>query len=189
MRTFPTSTLFSTQEDGRLKNEDNPSERAATQLNDDPFQLSAHAKALLERRGMLAPLVVTWEYRVPDAQAFCGWLTTKDILLNEARLASDAKLSGMSYGGTYRVTTLDERMGDKGAQEENVPRFRTIWGYTTRSAMEDMHTLCSRKYEDASIIQIDLVEFVHGLKRFVSAAGDEHFRQDILISSAAGSAS
>jgi len=171
MRNFPSSTFFADRQAAPQSTRPN---RSATELGNDPFAVSPHTFAMLDARAMLAPLVMVWDYRVPDAQAFAGWLMSKDILLKEARLSDDPKLSGIKYGGTYRIVPPDN---GESAQ------FRTHWGFTDHSAMEAMHALCGGIYDTATIAQIDLMEFVHGVKSHVAAAGDKHFAQQILVAS------
>lgn len=172
MRNLPPSTLFSgiAEPDPEAR----PARRA-TELAHDPFGLSPHGQAMRDADVMLAPLTMVWDYRVPDAATFASWLATKEILLKPARLASDPRLSGMRYAGSYRVASdLDEK-----------PRFRTIWGFTEQGAIDSMQALCGGTYEMATITQIDLIEFVEGIKRAVAAAGDEHFSQDVLVATPA----
>ena len=172
MRSLPPSTFFASSETLVTPS---GNRRAETQLARDPFETSAHTAALCNANVILAPLVVVWDYKVPDARAFSGWLATKDILLKEARLSQDPQLCGVKYGGTYRVMRPDDA---------DVARFRTHWGYANEEAMQAMHNLCSGDYGRATIAQVDLMEFVAGLKGFVSLAGNEHFEQNVLVASA-----
>ena len=174
MDQLPPSTLFGAVPDAKPTSR---GQRSATEIARDPFVPSPHSVAMLEAGAMLAPLVMVWDYRVPDAAGFCGWLATKDILLKPERLAKDPRLSGVRYSGTYQVMSQTEG-DDLGAGG----RFRTYWGYTERAAMDNMHALCSGQYESATIAQIDLMEIVAGIKRQITAAGDKHFAQDVLVS-------
>lgn len=172
MRNLPPSTLFSGTAEPAP--EAKPA-RSATELARDPFELTPHGQAMLDANVTLAPLTMVWDYRVTDAAAFSSWLATKDMLLKPARLANDPRLAGMRYAGSYRVASdTDEK-----------PRFRTVWGFTDQSAIDSMQALCGGNYETATITQIDLIEFVEGIKRAISAAGDEHFSQDVLVASPA----
>lgn len=178
---LPPSTLFGAASQARPEQH---TQRGATEIGRDPFAPSPHATAMLQAGAMLAPLVMVWDYRVPDAAGFCGWLATKDILLKPARLDNDPKLAGVRYSGTYQV--MDQRADDAPGPGG---RFRTYWGYTDQAAMESMHALCSGAYQTATIAQIDLMEIVGGIKRVIAAAGDQHFRQEVLVSTPAALAS
>jgi hypothetical protein len=141
----------------------------------NPYMLGAHAEELLKRRVMMAPVLVEWRYRIVNEEGFRGWLKTKEILLSEQRMGMDAEIKGVRYGGTYRVS------GDQGGAT-----FKTVWGYTNEVAMATMHRLCSDSSVSATLVQLELVDFVKGMKTFISAAGDQHFTQDVLVSAAAG---
>jgi hypothetical protein len=173
MKDQPRSTFFAAREplDVSSRNSHAPAE-----LGNDPFAAAPHTAAMQDAGIIHAPLVVLWNYKVADARIFAGWLSTKDILLKPARLAKDPRLSGVKYGGTYHVATADNANG---------AHFRTHWGYDGEDAMHAMHALCSGDYERATIAQIDLMEFVQGVRRFVEAAGDENFEQEVLVASSA----
>jgi hypothetical protein len=104
-------------------------------------------------------------------------LGTREILLSENRMAGDPELKGVRYGGTYR---LADAASDAGAVV-----YKTIWGYTSEAAMNTMHRLCSDDSVSAGLVQLELIDFVKGLKRFIAEAGDEHFSLEVLISAAA----
>jgi hypothetical protein len=143
----------------------------------NPYMLGANAEELLKKRIMISPVVVEWRYRVTSAEDFAGWLSTREILLSEGRMSGDAEIRGVRYGGTYRL-----------AGEEGQAAFKTIWGYTSEAAMNAMHRLCSEQSVSATLVQLELIDFVKGLRKFIAEAGDGHFRQEILISAAAGRA-
>ena len=54
--------------------------------------------------------------------------------------------------------------------------------------MHTMHRLCSDDSVTATLVQLELIDFVKGLKRFIAEAGDEHFSEEVMISAAAGQA-
>ena len=143
----------------------------------NPYMLGAHAEELLKRRVMISPVLSVWQFKVKDCEAFAAWLATREILMSEGRLGGDAEIRGVRYGGTYRVGT--ERGGTGGT-------YKTVWGYTSESSMLAMQRLCSDASVSATIVQLDLIDFVKGLKRFVAEAGDHHFAEEVLISAAAG---
>ena len=143
----------------------------------NPYMLGAHAEELLRKRIMISPVVVVWQYRVTDADAFAGWLGTREILMSESRMAGDDDLKGVRYGGTYRVAGTDN---DAGAA------FKTIWGYTSEGAMNAVHRLCRDDCASASLVQLELIDFVKGLRKFIAEAGEQYFAQEILISASAG---
>lgn len=145
----------------------------------NPYMLGAHAEELLRKRIMISPVVVTWRYRVTDAEDFTGWLATREILLSEGRMSGDIELKGVRYGGTYRVA---------GSDEATSTTFKTIWGYTSEAAMHGMHRLCSDDSVSATIVQLELIDFVKGLRRYITEAGNEHFSEEVMISAAAGQA-
>ncbi len=150
--------------------------RTGLSLAFNPYMLGAHAEELLKKRVMISPVVVTWQYRVLDQEGFAGWLGTREILLSESRMAGDPELKGVRYGGTYRVAGAD---GDAGAA------YKTIWGYTSEAAMSTMHRLCSDDSVSAGLVQLELIDFVKGLRKFIADAGEAHFAQEVLISAAA----
>jgi hypothetical protein len=51
-----------------------------------------------------------------------------------------------------------------------------------------MNRLCSDDSVSATLVQLELIEFVKGLRRFIAEAGTEHFSEEIMISAAAGQA-
>jgi len=173
MKDQPTSTFFAARKPLDVSPRDS---HQPAELGTDPFAAAPHTAAMQDAGIISAPLMMVWNYKVPDARAYAGWLSTKDIMLKPARLAKDPRLSGVKYGGTYHVATADNASG---------AHFRTHWGYAGEDAMLAMHALCSGDYERATIAQIDLMEFVHGVKRFVEAAGDENFEQEVLVASSA----
>lgn len=145
----------------------------------NPYMLGAHAEELLKKRVMISPVVVSWRYRITSPDDFTGWLATREILLSETRMAGDLELKGVRYGGTYRVA---------GEEDGASARFKTIWGYTSEAAMHTMHRLCSNDSVTATLVQLELIDFVRGLKRFIAESGGEHFSEEVMISAAAGQA-
>lgn len=145
----------------------------------NPYMLGAHAEELLKKRIMISPVVVAWRYHVASADDFTGWLATREILLSEGRMAGDAELKGVRYGGTYRIASMEKGQA---------PAFRTIWGYTSEAAMHTMQRLCGEDSVTATLVQLELIDFVRGLKRFIAGFGDEHFVEEVMISAAAGQA-
>lgn len=145
----------------------------------NPYMLGSHGEELLKKRIMISPVVVAWNYRVANPEEFTGWLATREILLSESRMAGDVELKGVRYGGTYRIASQDEEDGGT---------FKTIWGYTSEAAMHGMYRLCSDDSVTATLVQLELIDFVKGLKRFVAEAGEENFTEEVLISAAAGQA-
>lgn len=131
-------------------------------------------RALIDRQVLIAPLVVTWRYRVADHAAFRGWLDTKEILLSPARMRRDPLVAAIVYAGTYRV-------------EANEPgpaaACRTVWGYATSEAMQAMQDLGSGAYEHTNLIQLELIDFLTGLKKFIAGGGGQ-FAQDVMIAAA-----
>jgi hypothetical protein len=165
-----------TDEPRRFSEARTGSRHGPTSLPFDPFRLGPHGEALLERRVMLAPVLVEWRYRIADAAAFRGWLATKEILLSEARMSKNDRLAAVRYGGTYRVAS--DLAAPGGA-------YRTLWGYASEAAMARMHELGSGAAASATLIELEMVDFVTGLKRFVAAAGDQHFAQEVLVAAEA----
>ncbi len=143
----------------------------------NPYMLGAHAEELLKRRIMISPVLSVWQYKVKSHEAFQAWLATREILLSEGRLGGDAEIKGVRYGGTYRVGT-----GKSGAGGT----YKTVWGYTSESAMLTMQRLCSDSSVTATIVQLELIDFVKGMKKFIADAGESNFAEEILISAAAG---
>ncbi len=145
----------------------------------NPYMLGAHAEELLKKRVMLSPVVVSWRYRVADPEAFTSWLALREILLSEGRMSGDTELKGVRYGGTYRLASGDDSPSVV---------FKTIWGYTSEAAMHAMNRLCSDDSVSATIVQLELIDFVKGLRRFITEAGSKHFTDEVMISAAAGMA-
>ena len=143
----------------------------------NPYMLGAHAEELLKRRIMISPVLSVWQYKVKSHEAFQAWLATREILLSEGRLGGDAEIKGVRYGGTYRVGA-----GKSGAGGT----YKTVWGYTSESAMLSMQRLCSDSSVTATIVQLELIDFVKGMKKFIADAGESNFAEEILISAAAG---
>ncbi len=143
----------------------------------NPYMMGAHAEELLKKRIMISPVLVVWQYKVASTDAFTNWLGTREILMSEGRMSGDAEIKGVRYGGTYRVGA--DRAGVGGT-------YKTVWGYTSESAMHAMQRLCSDDSVSATIVQLELIDFVKGLKRFIATAGQAHFAEEILISTAAG---
>src|SRR6056297_2528593 len=63
----------------------------------DPFRDDIHATVRRDRGIMLAPLRLTWRYRVLTARPFAKWVRTKDMLLTDARLALHDETAGIHY--------------------------------------------------------------------------------------------
>ncbi len=143
----------------------------------NPYMLGAHAEELLKRRIMISPVLSVWQYQVKSHEAFSAWLATREILMSEGRLGGDAEVKGVRYGGTYRVGV--DKSGAGGT-------YKTVWGYTSESSMLSMQRLCSDTSVTATIVQLELVDFVKGMKKFIAEAGDTNFAEEILISAAAG---
>jgi hypothetical protein len=140
-----------------------------TDLPYDPFTLDNHAQALLERGVMLAPLIVRWQYRIKRIDAFRAWLAMKEIVLAERRMSLDPRIGAVRYLGTYQTVSAAGST------------WQTMWGYRTADAMSTMHELCTAPVPSTTIIQMELLDFVRGLKGFLAEAGSEHFQQDVLI--------
>jgi hypothetical protein len=155
--------------------------RDTTVLPVDPFRLTGYAQELLDRRVMLAPVVVAWQYNVASHKRFTGWLGTREILLSDSRLGIDSELRDVRYCGTYRVGA---GLSDDGRDLGGV--YRTFWGYTTEASMHTVQRLATSPNGPTTIVQNDLIEFIATLKRFVAEAGDHHFSQDVLMGAAAG---
>ena len=143
----------------------------------NPYMLGAHAEELLKRRLMISPVLSVWQYKVKSHEAFSAWLATREILMSEGRLGGDAEVKGVRYGGTYRVGA--EKSGAGGT-------YKTVWGYTSEISMLSMQRLCSGTSVTATIVQLELIDFVKGMKKFIAEAGDANFAEEILISAAAG---
>jgi hypothetical protein len=149
--------------------------RTGSSVPFNAYMLGAHAEELLKRRVMISPVLVEWTYEIASDETFKGWLATKEILLSETRMGGDTEIKGVRYGGTYRVT------GDGPTAV-----YKTIWGYTSEASMNAMHRLCSGDSASATLVQLELIDFVKGLKTFIAEAGDEHFGQTVMVSVAAG---
>ena len=143
----------------------------------NPYMLGAHAEELLKRRIIISPVLSVWQYQVKSHEAFSAWLATREILMSEGRLGGDAEVKGVRYGGTYRVGA--DKSGAGGT-------YKTVWGYTSESSMLSMQRLCSDTSVTATIVQLELIDFVNGMKKFITEAGDTNFAEEILISAAAG---
>jgi len=144
-----------------------------------PYMLGAHAEELLRKRVVISPVVVVWRYRIADGESFLGWLATREILLSEGRMAGDTALQGIRYGGTYRLA-------DDG--DAAVSTYKTIWGFTSEAALHSMRRLCSEHSATATLVQLELIDFVKGLRKFISLGGESNFAQEVMISAAAGQA-
>ena len=143
----------------------------------NPYMLGAHAEELLKRRIIISPVLSVWQYQVKSHEAFSAWLATREILMSEGRLGGDAEVKGVRYGGTYRVGA--DKSGAGGT-------YKTVWGYTSENSMLSMQRLCSDTSVTATIVQLELIDFVKGMKKFITEAGDTNFAEEILISAAAG---
>ncbi|HXF53725.1 MAG TPA: hypothetical protein VNK52_06330 [Hyphomicrobiaceae bacterium] len=153
--------------------------RTAATVPFNPYMLSAYAEDLLKRRVMISPVLVVWRYRIANDEKFASWLATQEILLSESRISGDGELKGVRYGGTYRIASGTAGQGS---------RFKTVWGYMSEAAMNAMHRLCSEGSATATIVQLELIEFVKGIRSFIAQAGEKHFAQEVLIAAAAGKA-
>jgi hypothetical protein len=151
--------------------------RTAATVPFNPYMLGAHAEELLKKRVMISPVLVVWRYRVTSDEKFAGWLAMREILLSESRISGDGELKGVRYGGTYRIAAETDGKGGL---------YKTVWGYTSESAMNAMHRLCSDGSASATLVQLELIDFVKGLKGFIAETGDRHFTQEVLVSAAAG---
>ena len=150
--------------------------RDATTLEFDPFQMGPTGHNLMMRHVLLAPVVVGWRYRIANEHGFKNWLSTREILLSQARMAFDPEVAGIRYGGTYRI----------GGGGSAAGVYKTMWGYETESAMGFMHALASDPSIHPTIVQSEIIDFINGMKRFIAEAGDEHFSQEVLIAASAG---
>ena len=148
--------------------------RRDTNLPHDPYALGAHSSELLKKRVMIAPVLVMWHYRVLNDAHFISWLAMREILLSEARMSQDPDLIGLRYGGTYKVADTPEK----------VSRYKTLWGFDSEAVSQNMHRLCSDTSFSPTLIQVELIDFVNGLKKFVAEAGDRHFGQEVLTAAA-----
>ncbi len=155
----------------------NQQSRTSLSVPFNPYMLGAHAEELLKRRIMISPVLSVWQYQVKSHEAFSAWLATREILMSEGRLGGDAEVKGVRYGGTYRVGA--DKSGAGGT-------YKTVWGYISESSMLSMQRLCSDTSVTATIVQLELVDFVKGMKKFIAEAGDTNFAEEILISAAAG---
>lgn len=173
----PFSTYMRAGKSGPNVEAVNQQVRTSMSVPFNPYMLGAHAEELLKRRIMISPVLSVWQFKVKSHEAFSAWLSTREILMSEGRLAGDAEIRGVRYGGTYRVGA--DRTGTGGT-------YKTVWGYTSESAMLTMQKLCSDTSVTATIVQLDLIDFVKGMKKFIAEAGDQHFAEEILISAAAG---
>ncbi len=137
--------------------------------------LGRHAEELLRKRVVISPVVVTWRYAIVDDESFLDWLSTREILLSEARMSGDVELAGIRYGGTYRLS--DDADAETGT-------YQTIWGFTSEQAMRSMQRLCSDETAQATLVQIELIDFVKGLREFIARGGEAKFSQEVMVSAA-----
>ena len=149
-----------------------PQVRTAASIPFNPYMLGAHAEELLKKRVMLSPVLVEWTFTVDHAERFLGWLGTREILMSEARLSSDTDVHGIRYGGTYRLESAGA-----GAV------YKTVWGFTSEVARSTFDRLTSDDCATASLVQIDLIDFVRGLRGFA-----RQLKAQSLVSAAAGRA-
>lgn len=151
----------------------------------DPFRDDIHATVRRDRGIMLAPLRLTWRYRVLTARPFAKWIRTKDMLLTDARLGLHDETAGIHYFGTYiaqDAVNASEPNGDTTAGPPMGVACETLWGFTDEAAMHHMFDLARDQVPRVSIVQFDLRDFVVGLKRHVRDAGPEHFKQEVWLS-------
>jgi hypothetical protein len=152
----------------------------------NPFRGNQMSQALIERRVMLAPLLVQWNYHVSAVKPFAKWLRTRELILSDARLAINDDTAGAHYFGTYIAQTHHQTTSD--AASDNVGQetaCQTLWGFSNEGAMTHMFDLCRGKIERISIVETDLRDFVTGLKAHIRTAGVQHFSQSVFVSPAA----
>lgn len=125
-----------------------------------------------------SPVVLVWSYQVTNPNAFADWLSTREILLSETRMSSDADLKGIRYDGTYRMVDADGRLEQT---------YKTLWGFTSEAALQAMQRLCSNGAVPATLLQLELIDFVNGLRRH-AVAGAQGISEQVTISAAADSA-
>ena len=130
---------------------------------------------LLRKRVVISPVVVTWRYEIVDDGAFLDWLAAREVLLSELRMSGDAELKGIRYAGTYRLSDDEDAV---------TSTYKTIWGFTNEAAMRAMHRLCSAEVVQATLVQLELIDFVKGLRTFIALAGEEKFSQEVMVSAA-----
>lgn len=149
-----------------------PQVRTAASVPFNPYMLGTHAEELLKKRVMLSPVLVEWTFTVDNEERFLGWLGTREILMSEARLSSDSDVRAIRYGGTYRL---------EGAPSSAV--YKTLWGFTSEVARSTFDRLTGDDCATASLVQIDLIDFVKGLRGFA-----RQMTAQSLVSAAAGRA-
>lgn len=89
-------------------------------------------------------------------------------------MSQDPELQGLRYGGTYKVAGTPGKMS----------LYKTLWGFDSEAVSQHMHRLCSDTALSPTLIQLELIDFVNGLKKFVTEAGDAHFGQEVLTAAA-----
>lgn len=149
--------------------------RADTTVAGDPFAIGPTGHHLMMRHVLLAPVVVAWRYRVANPTTFRNWLSTREILFNTERMALDPQSTGIRYGGTYRVAGVDD-----------AATYKTLWGFADQASMNLQQRLATDATVRPTIVQLELIEFMAGLKRFIAEAGDAYFSQEVLTAAAAG---
>lgn len=140
-----------------------------TSIAGDPFAMGATGHHLVMRHVLLAPVVVAWRYRIANTTQFRNWLSTREILFNTDRMALDPETTGIRYGGTFRCAGI-----------EDAAVFKTFWGFLSEADMQLQERLATDPGVRPTIVQLELIEFMTGLKRFIGEAGTEHFTQDVL---------
>jgi hypothetical protein len=131
--------------------------------------LGAHAEELLKKRVMISPVLTVWTFSVANEERFLGWLGTREILLSEARLGSDTDVRGVRYGGTYRVESTGTST-----------TYKVVWGFTSESARTTFDRLTSSDCASASLVQLDVIDFVKGLRGLAKQTATE-----VMVSAAA----
>jgi len=158
-------------------------QREPLEIAGDPFRDDHQAAAWKERGIMLAPLLVTWHYKVTAARPFAKWLRTKEMLLSDARLRIQDATRGTHYFGTYVV---DGRGTGNDGKDECLPASKpvdcqTLWGFSDQTSMEHMFELCRGNVERMAIVETDLRDFVMGLRSHIDYADRENFSQQVMI--------
>ncbi len=146
-----------------------------TSVPGDPFAMGPTGHHLVMRHVLLAPVIVSWRYRVANTTQFRNWLSTREILFNTDRMALDPETTGIRYGGTFRCAGIEE-----------AAVFKTFWGFLSEADMQLQQRLATDASVRPTIVQLELIEFMAGLKRFIGEAGTEHFTQDVLTAVAVG---
>lgn len=160
-------------------------------ISGDPFQDDHLTVAWKERGILLAPLLVTWHYKVMAARPFAKWLRTKEMLLADGRLGIQDVTRGVHYFGTYVVGDVtgnpdgvNRNSGDD--QPASLPvDCQTLWGFSDQASMDHMFELCRSNVERMTIVETDLRDFVIGLKTYINDAGPENFAQHVMITPSA----